>query len=184
MTNLTASFIFSGFSDYWGGHGGRGEGSGCAFAFYGKETTIKDLVDQWVEETWTNDHDFADLPESVSQDDIRACILESFTDAGRADYESNAIWEGSADLEDYRECDECGGEIGTDHGTDCSCWEDDEDNTIVADDCQDSMDYHESPICIMLIEWQVCADCAEMADPDGHDDSLCTGCNAKHYGEG
>jgi hypothetical protein len=96
-TNLTATFIFSGYSDYWGGYHDRGRGGGCAFASYGKNTTLKDIVDEWVEDSWSNDYDFEDCPESVTSDDIRDCILAMLTDAGRADYDSGAVSEFSAD---------------------------------------------------------------------------------------
>ena len=103
---LTATFIFSGMSDYWGGHGGRGIDSGCAFAFYGKDTTLRDLVEQWVEDSWTNEHDFEGCPESVTQNDVRKCILESFTDKGRADYYSGAVCEFSLDSEASEDFDD------------------------------------------------------------------------------
>ncbi len=102
---LTATFLFSGFSDYWQGHSGRGIDGGAAFAFYGKDTTLRDLVDQWVEDFYVSG-DFEYAPESITQDDIRACILESFSDVGRADYESNAVYEFSQDCEeDDEDCE-------------------------------------------------------------------------------
>jgi len=102
---LSCHLEFSGYSDYWGGMGGRGEGKGCAFAYYGKDTTLADIVDQWVDETWNNEHDFADLPESVGQSDIRNCILESLTEQGRADYHSRAVCEWSAEWVKINGCD-------------------------------------------------------------------------------
>jgi len=151
--NLSASFIFSGYSDYWGGWGDRGRGQGCAFAFYGRNTTLRDLVDQWVEESYNNEHDFEDLPESVSQDDIRDCILESFTGAGRADYDNGAVCEFAAGLDDDRVCRDCGERIGELHDEDCQYWEEDEDYEVVEDDCDDDDDWTESPVAIMLIDW-------------------------------
>ncbi len=114
MSNLTASYIFSGYSDYWRGMSNRGRGHGAAFAYYGKNTTLRELVDQWVEESWVNDHDFEDLPESVTQDDIRDCILEMLTDSGRKDYESNVVcefstnWMSINDIDPDSEDDDCG----------------------------------------------------------------------------
>lgn len=148
--NLSCNFEFSGFSDYWGGMGGRGCGKGCAFAFYGRETTLRDIVDQWVEETWANDHDFADLPESVSQEEIRDCIVSGLTAAGRADYDSGALCEWAANLEDNRECRSCGECIGDPHCDDCDAAA----GAIVEEcDCDDDDDCGESPQVILCIDW-------------------------------
>ena len=76
MSNLTSHLEFSGYGDYWGGASGRGRGGGCAFAYYGKNTTLRDIVDQWVDDSWSNEYDFEDCPESVTSDDIRDCILD------------------------------------------------------------------------------------------------------------
>lgn len=182
MTNLSASYIFSGYSDYWSGHGNRGHGSGCAFAYYGRNTTLRDLVDQWVYDAFDNMHDFEDLPESVTPDDIRACILESFTDAGRADYASGAVCEFSEEW--VREncldgCASCGERVGDPHCDDC----DNATSAVVEDDdCDEDNDLGESPVVIMLIEWTVCEDCDELADPNGSDDSLCAAYNEANYG--
>lgn len=105
MSNLTSRFEFSGYSDYWGGASDRGRGGGCAFAYYGKDTTLRDIVDQWVEDAWSNEYDFEDCPESVTSDDIRNCILESLTEAGRIDYTNGAICEWSAEWVKINACD-------------------------------------------------------------------------------
>lgn len=150
-----ASFEYVGYSDYWGGNGRRWDrNAGCAFAFYGKETTLKDIVDQWVEDTWMGGDGFEDWPEEIGDDDIRAAILDMLSDAGRADYDSGALCEWAADLED---CD-CGEE-------DCDCDE-----------------YCESPIAVVLLEYDACPDCGK---PSGDDttDELCDACDSKHYGE-
>ena len=151
--NLTASFDFSGYSDYWHGMSDRGHGHGAAFAFYGKNTTVADLVDQWVEETWSNEYDFADLPESVTPDDIKACILESFTDAGRADYESGAVCEFStawAEDNGYDRCRGCGECVGDPHCDDCEL---SATGIVDDDDCEDCDDMLEYPVAIMEIDW-------------------------------
>ena len=180
MRNLSASFMFSGYSDYWSGASGRGERGGAAFAFYGKDTTLRDLVDQWVEDTWTNDCDFEGLPESVSSDDIREAILDSFTEAGRADYNSGKICEFSrewADINDVDKCRECGELLGEPHDEDCSLIEDDE-NIVVEEDLEDDDDYGESPIAIMWIEWddgECPAGCGREEDLDNVN-GLCDSC--------
>jgi hypothetical protein len=116
----------SGYSDYWGGLGGRGQGKGCAFAYYGPETSLRDIVDQWVEETWTNDHDFEDLPESVTQDEVRDCIVSALTQQGRDDYEAGELCEWSLDWRDAND------------------WSPGDDD----DDCM------ESPVVILVLEWE------------------------------
>jgi hypothetical protein len=128
QNDLTSRFEFSGYGDYWGGASDRGRGGGCAFAYYGKNTTLRDLVDQWVDEFSTNEYDFEDCPESVTSDDIRDCILDSLTETGRADYDSGAVCEWSA---------EWMGINGIDPES-----EDDDD-----DDCM------ESPQVIIWIDW-------------------------------
>ena len=46
---VKARFLFSGMSDYWGGVSRRWDkDAGCVFAYYGTNTTIKELVDAWV----------------------------------------------------------------------------------------------------------------------------------------
>ena len=170
MPNLSASFMFSGMGDYWSGHGGRGERGGCAFAYYGKDTTLADLVDQWVEDSWCNDCDFAGIPESVSSDDIREAILESFTDAGRADYESGAICEFAeeyASVNDLNCCKECKAYLGEAHEDGCSLSVDLEDNegetsAVVEEDLPEDDDCMEYPIAIMWIDWSDHPDYVEM----------------------
>ena len=153
MTKLTASLDFVGYSDYWRGMSDRGRGHGAAFAYYNGQTTVRDLVDQWVDETWNNEHDFEDLPESVTQDDIRDCILAAFTDAGRADYESNALCEWAADFDGENECVHCEQRIGELHSEDCDYYEEGEDIEVERDDCIDQCGCLEYPQAIMEISW-------------------------------
>lgn len=190
MTSLTCSFEFSGYSDYWSGMSDRGCGHGAAFAFYNSRTTLRDIVDQWVEESWCNEHDFADLPESVTSDDIRDCILESLTPSGRADYDSGALCEWAVDCEDTSECRECGAGIGCEHESDCDYRDDSEEwgAIVVEGDCDDYDGCCESPIAIIEIDWtdhpdyKKCPDCGGKFDPDGVD-GLCSDCTNMHYGE-
>ena len=188
MSNLTCSFEFSGYSDYWGGMGDRGRGHGAAFAYYGRDTTLKDIVDQWVDDSQWNEHDFEDLPESVTSDDIRECIVESLTAQGRADYDSGALCEWAADCEDERECRDCGAGIGCEHEDNCAVY-DENNGLVVEDDCDDYDDYCESPVVIMEIDWtdhpdyKKCPDCGGKFDPDGVD-GLCSDCTDTHYGDG
>jgi len=153
MSNLSASLIFSGYSDYWSGASNRGRGGGCAFAYYDADTTLKDIVDQWVEDSWSNEYDFEDCPESVTSDDIRDCIIESLTESGRADYDSGALCEWAAYCEETRTCRECNAPIGEEHDEDCEYYEDDELNDVEPDDCEDYNDCCESPQVILWIDW-------------------------------
>jgi len=152
MSNLSASLIFSGYSDYWGGASNRGRGGGCAFAYYDSCTTLRDIVDQWVEDSWSNEYDFEDCPESVTSDDIRDCILESLTESGRADYDSGALCEWAAYCEDERVCDECGEPIGELHCEDCE-YRTESTEHVEADDCENYNDCCESPQVILWIDW-------------------------------
>ena len=156
MSKLTASFLFSGYSDYWQGASGRGEEGGAAFAYYGRRTTLRDLVDQWVEDSWTNDHDFEGMPEDFNEDDVKAAILESFTDAGRADYESDAVCEFSEEWNDCNpeRCAECDACVGEEHNEGCDTAREEEIDIVGIDDCDDDEDCGESPVAIMWIEWE------------------------------
>ena len=164
MSNGLSCYVdHSGYSDYWHGMSHRGRGHGAAFAFYGKNTTLKDIVDQWCDEVYNNEYDFEDLPESVTQDDIRDCILDALTADGRADYDNDAVCDWSREW--------------------MSCNDIDPDSDD--DDCDDD---GESPSVILCIDWsdhpdyKKCPDCDGISDPDGVD-GLCSDCNDKHYGE-
>ena len=123
-TTLTVEHEFSGMGDYWGGNGRRWDNdAGCLFAHYGAGTTLRDCVDQWVDDFW-NGGDCDSLPNNVDSSDVRDAILASLTEQGRADYDSGAVAE-------------CAAEYAEINGID----EDDED-----DDCC------ESPIWVILVE--------------------------------
>ena len=181
MTKLTCEFEYAGYSDYWRGRGGRGIEGGIATAFYGKDTTLRDLVDQWVEESWTNGHDFEGMPEDVGSDDVRDCILAMLSDAGRADYESGAVCEFAADLEEDRVCSDCGEPLGELHTEDCQYYEEDEDLEVVEHECDDD-DCCESPVAHVWITWEKCPDCGDYSGDDTND-GLCGKCHDKHYSE-
>lgn len=106
---LTVSHEFRGMGDYWGGNGRRwDDDAGCVFAYYGKDTTLRDCVDQWVEDFWSGG-DFIEgckAWDEVTRADVRAAILESMTEQGRADYESGALCDGAAEWEFWKPADE------------------------------------------------------------------------------
>ena len=158
---LTISHEFRGMSDYWGGNGRRWDAdAGCVFAYYGKDTTLRDCVNQWVEDFWNggdfdNSHLDNDPFADVTEDDIRAAILESMTEQGRADYESGTLCDGAADWEgdsDKWSCSVCRqsvtvesyeyAEIGCPYCAEC-------DREMERDD---DAEYCESPVWILLIE--------------------------------
>lgn len=99
---LHVSHEFAGFGDYWGGNGRRWDrDAGCLFAFYGPGTTLRHCVDQWVA-------DFFDGPDceeivGYTEEDVRKAILDSLTEQGLKDYESDALCAPAADLEDFDE---------------------------------------------------------------------------------
>jgi hypothetical protein len=179
---LNCCLEHAGMSDYWGGMGDRGRGKGCAFASYDHSTTLRDLVDQWVDDVRMNDYDFEDLPESIGDADIRECIIGMFNAKGLADYESGALCEWAAYCEDERVCDGCGAGIGEEHEEDCEIGA----GYVEDDDCQDYNDFHEYPQAIICIDWTdhpayTCpGGCGNKANHDNVN-GYCGGC-AEEYG--
>ena len=105
---ITVSHEFHGYSDYWGGNGRRWDANaGCLFAFYDHSTTLKDCVDQWVDDYWQGG-DCDSFPNDITQEDIREAILTTLlNDRGRADYESGALCEFAAECEQTDEDYDC-----------------------------------------------------------------------------
>jgi len=78
---LTISHEFQGHSDYWSGNGRRwDDNAGCLFAHYGPETTLADLVDQWVDDFIVGG-DCDTFPESVTSDELRQAIVNACNDS-------------------------------------------------------------------------------------------------------
>lgn len=163
MAKVVASYLYSGLSDYWGGDGRRwDDDAGCVFALYNGRTGMRDLIDSAVED-FCNGGDFfpsgdgPDLWEDVTEDDVRAALLDCLTDSGREDYEANALWEGAAEyaaVNDLDVCRDCGARIGEPHEDDCPILEelsDDDDHNVTEDDCEND-DCWDSPVCIFLLE--------------------------------
>ncbi|MHC4301007.1 MAG: hypothetical protein ACYS7Y_27345 [Planctomycetota bacterium] len=156
MPIITATFEFSGMVDYWGGDGRRwDDNAGCLFTSYSTDTTLRDIVDGWVNDFCAGG-DCDTLPEDVTESDVRAAILDMFTEQGRADYESGALAECATE---FAECNDL--EAG-----------------VPLDDQEDEDTWGEYPVCIVLIECETCAECGAWADLD--DDDLCAECIAKH----
>lgn len=93
---LTANFIYNGLSDYFGGHGCRYNQT-LLYAYYGSGTTLRNLIDQWVDDSCNG---FASeyLPEVFSGYDVRKALLTMLTDLGRADYKAGALSEFAKDF--------------------------------------------------------------------------------------
>lgn len=178
MTKLTIRHEYSGMSDYWGGNGRRWEDdAGCLFAYYDRKTTLKDCVEQWVDEFYTGG-DCDSLPDDITQDDLRNAILENLTEQGRADYESGALAQCAAyyaDCADPLKCPVCGECEGEQHLDNC----DDCEGTVTAEDCDEYDDCQESPVWIILVEATVCSECNKW--DDHYVDDLCKDCSKKHY---
>lgn len=110
MPTLTARYIYSGMGDYWGGDGDRwDDNKGCLFAYYGKDTTLHDLIDQLVDD-FNSGGDCETMPEDITDCDVRAALLEMLTDQGRDDYMNDVVAgcaEDYADANDDEEDDDC-----------------------------------------------------------------------------
>jgi hypothetical protein len=128
-----------GMADYWGGNGRRwDDDAGCLFAYIGPDSTVKDIVDELCDD-FIMGGDCDSLPECVDSDDIREAILAMLSDAGRADYESGALFDSGMD------------------------WDVDEN------DADDDDYPFESPVLIVLIEVEdpvktLCDDCEAYDD--------------------
>lgn len=180
MPNVNAEFIFSGFGDYWAGHGQRWDSNaGCAFAYYGKDTTLRDIVDQLVEDFSYGSGDFDDWPEDITTDDVRQAVLDMLTEKGRADYESGAISEFAqeyAAINDLNRCTGCGEYEGDEHNEELCGTE----GIVLCEDCCDDETYAESPVIIVLLTYDACPDCGKPSGEDTWDD-LCDECYNTHY---
>jgi hypothetical protein len=169
MSKITASFIYSGLPDYWGGEGRRNDNdAGCLFAFYGASTTLRDIIDSAADDFFNGgDFDYyegdTDPWEGVSRNDVRDALLECLTEQGRADYDSNAVSEFALDyaaINGFDSCRECGHNIGELHSKDCErladliddCGPDAVDNPVDEEDCEPDYDYCDSPMIVFLLE--------------------------------
>ncbi len=93
---LKASFLFSGYSDYFGGHGCDDDSEHLLHAYYGRDTSLRDIIDYLVEDSW-NGPASETLPEDVTDDDVRVALLAMLSDQGRMAYDSGALAECSVD---------------------------------------------------------------------------------------
>lgn len=158
MAKITVNHEFAGWGDYWHGNGRRwDDNAGCLFACYGRNTTLRDCVDQWVDEYWQGG-DCDSFHEDITAEDIREAILTTLlNERGRADYESGALCEFAEKFDDYIECVDSDGE-------------------------EDLEDLMEAPVWIILVEYEACPDCGSPSGDETYDE-LCDACQEKHYGK-
>jgi len=172
MSKITASYLYSGLPDYWGGDGRRHDNdAGCLFAFYGANTTLRDIIDSAVDDFCDGGDFYVDNADvdpwvDVSQDEVREALLACLTAEGRADYDNNVISEFAAvyaACNDLDKCRECGHLIGSPHHVDCDVLKDMAENGDIDDnfevevnvepeDCADEDDCYDSPIVVFLLE--------------------------------
>ncbi len=134
---VSVTHEYLGLSDYWGGNGRRwDDNAGCLFAHYGANTTLRDCVDDWVND-FSGGGDCDSFHEDVTEEDIRAAILDSLTEQGRDDYKNGVL----AECASYCECPYCGGECNDNHG--CDGYQGDIDGLLESG---------ESPIWVILVE--------------------------------
>ena len=135
---LTASYVYSGLGDYFGGHGCADDEDHKEFllyAFYGRKTSLADIVDELVCDSW-NGAASEELPEDITDSDVRDAIMTDMLNGrGRADVASGAVAECSANYTADAEC-ACGASLtDVDDGDPCpvcDCWNDfDESPTFV-----------------------------------------------------
>lgn len=137
---LTASYLYAGYADYHQGHA-------CAdndehseyllYAYYGRHTTLRDIVDQLVDDSWSGSAG-EELPEDVTTSDVRKALLDEF---GREDYDSGELAKCSADMDRLTECPECNAELDGDEDYDC------------CPECGEWFDQDESPVFIVVLDY-------------------------------
>jgi hypothetical protein len=167
---LNAHFLYAGFSDYFRGYGcddNNEHSEHLLYAFYGKKTTLADIVDELVEDAW-NGPAGETLPDDCDTDAVRRAIVEGMlNDRGRADYVSGAIAECSVDYADAnddsgpKECPGCGVEDDG-YSDECDkCGHELLDDDPDAEDEDDFDDCHESPIFVVVLDYIKADACAE-----------------------
>ena len=163
MTLVTAEFLYAGLPDFWGGNSDRwDDDKGCLFAYYGKGTTVRDIIDGMVHD-FLGGGDCDSLPDEVTDEMVRAALLASLTDIGRADYHSGAVSDYAtnyADVDRLDRCRYCGEKEGEQHGVGCDVAMYDPvtySAVVEDDDCPE--DEGAAPMVVFLIRVSACDDC-------------------------
>jgi hypothetical protein len=160
---LIASYLYAGFSDYFSGHGCADDDEhveSLLYAYYGCGTKLRDIIDQLVEDSW-NGSASEELPEEVTDHDVRKALLGMLSDSGRADYASGAIAECAADMERLTNCPDCNTELGVDDYVDCP-------------ECGHCLNDYESPVFIVLLTYEKPESEVSVSNCAGYSES--TGC--------
>jgi hypothetical protein len=134
MLKVSVEFLFSGMGDYFGGFGCDRESQALLYACYDHRTTLRDLVDSWVDDSWSGPAG-EDLPEDVTESDVRSAIMDMLSPQGLKDYDSGALAECAVTYAEVNDLP-----MGDDDGA----FEDDDDYD----------DYCELPVAILLITWE------------------------------
>ena len=183
MPIVTAEFLYAGLPDYWGGNGDRwDDDKGCVFAYYGKGITVRNIIDGAVDD-FLGGGDCDSLPDEVTDNDVRAALLASLTDIGRADYANDTVSDFATDYADANgldRCRDCGAKMGDPHEGHCDLimYYDD---VVEDEDCPED-EGCDSPMVVFLIRASVCDECGALADH--HTDELCEACARKYGYEG
>ena len=131
VMSISATFEYYGFSDYWQGNGRRwDDDAGCLFAYASRNMTLRDVVDQWVDD-FMGGGDCDTMGEDVTEEEVRKA-LESLVD--RSDHYSgdlSEVYEPTKDTDDLFDATE-----------------EEENDAEIEDDSDDC----ESPIIVVLIE--------------------------------
>ncbi len=146
-TMLSASFLYAGYSDYFCGHGCE-ESEYLLYAYYGRRTTLRDIIDELVDDSQIN-CELVTIDNDDFDSDVREALLNMLTDAGRADYANEALSECAAVIDPLIECPECAVELDSNEDYDC------------CPECGACLDNDESPVFIVLLTYEKPDDCVD-----------------------
>ena len=148
---LSASYEYAGYSDYWGGHGEEDceeYSEHLLYASYGRDTSLRDIINELIDDSWTGCA-AESLHEGITQDDVRAALLDMLSDAGRAAYASGAIAECSYNWGDCNPLEDCP----------CGNYTPDGEDEEECPECghvfdNDNCDDYESPIFVAILRYE------------------------------
>jgi hypothetical protein len=178
-----AEFLYAGMPDYWGGNSDRwDDDKGCVFTYYGKDTTMQDIIDGAVDDFLAGG-DCDSLPDEITDEMVREALLASLTDIGRDYYFNGVVSDFATDYADANgldRCQDCGEKVGHPHDEDCDLGKEHEGG-VQDDECNED-ECCDSPIIVFLIRVTVCEECGALAEH--YVDEICEGCARKHGYEG